>query len=198
MYYYDKENLQYRKYSPYYIVTRLLLIIVFIFLGSLTAVSYLIRDNKIQQNDKEIEIVKVCEYPTPHDLDFSKEELARYLIKINVQFPHIVLAQAEVESGNFKSNIFLENHNLFGMKEARIRPNLAVGTNRGHAYYTNWKESVMDYALWQCRYGTVRTEEEYFELLGKMYAEAPRYVQTLQATIRQNNLITYIQEIKEQ
>jgi uncharacterized FlgJ-related protein len=44
--------------------------------------------------------------------------------------------------------IFVENNNLFGMKEARVRLNLAKGTQYGHAYYDDWKESVSQIMLY--------------------------------------------------
>ena len=82
-----------------------------------------------------------------------------------------------------------ENHNLFGMKEARVRLNLAGGTQYGHAYYKNWEESVMDYALWYSTYAyKCKTEKQLFKLLDKQYAEAPAYVSSLQHIIKINNL----------
>jgi len=66
---------------------------------------------------------------------FSKEKMVEELKRLNVRFPHIVMAQSIIETGNFNSRIFRENHNLFGMKQATVRINTAVGTQHGHAYY---------------------------------------------------------------
>ena len=38
------------------------------------------------------------------------------------------------------------------MKQARARATTANGTQLGHAYYDDWKESVTDYALYQAAY----------------------------------------------
>jgi hypothetical protein len=115
---------------------------------------------------------------------FTKEALEDKIKSLNFKFPYIILAQSIQETGNYKSTIFRENNNLFGMKEARLRSNLAKGTNRGHAYYESWQESVIDYALYYSTYLTdIKTEGEYFEYLKQNYAEDPTYVERLKDII---------------
>ncbi len=109
--------------------------------------------------------------------EFSEVKLKEYIIGLNIKFPHIVFAQAKLESGYFKSTIFRENNNLFGMKIATRRPTTNKGENRGHAAFDSWKESVVDYAFYQARYlGDIRTEAEYIQYLKANYAEDPGYV----------------------
>jgi len=121
--------------------------------------------------------------------DFEQEKLIEKLSGLNFKFPHIVLAQSILETGHYESKIFKENHNLFGMKEARVRLNLAEGTQYGHAYYNNWEESIMDYALWYSTYAyKCKTEKQLYKLLDKQYAEADAYVSSLQHIIKINNL----------
>lgn len=120
---------------------------------------------------------------------FSQEKLAEMLVDLNVRFPHIVMAQAMIESGYFQSNIFRTNHNLFGMKQARARCTTAKGTELNHAYYHNWRESVYDYAFFQSRYlNDLRTEDQYLEYLDKNYAEAPEYDKAILKVIDRQNL----------
>jgi len=120
---------------------------------------------------------------------FTQTAFIDLLKDLNVKFPHIVLAQSIVETGHWTSNIFKENHNLFGMKQARIRVNTAKGTQYNHAYYHDWRESVYDYAFYQCRYlGGIRTEDEYFQYLSQSYAEAPDYVKILKGVIKKEKL----------
>lgn len=108
--------------------------------------------------------------------EFSKEALVEELKRLNIKYPHIVLAQAMIESGHFQSNIFRSNNNLFGMKEAKQRTTTARGTNLGHAYYDTWKESILDYAIFQSAYlRDLKTEEQYLSYLGANYAEASNY-----------------------
>jgi uncharacterized FlgJ-related protein len=107
---------------------------------------------------------------------FSEEKLKNYLVELNVKFPHIVHAQAVIESGHFKSQIFKNNHNLFGMKQARSRATTNSGSELGHAVYYHWRESVLDYALYQCAFlSKIHTEESYYQYLKENYAESPTY-----------------------
>ena len=64
----------------------------------------------------------------------TQEEIYKELIRQEVKCPDIVMAQILYETGHLESNRFQVQHNLFGMKEAKTRSNLAKGTNRGHAY----------------------------------------------------------------
>jgi hypothetical protein len=75
------------------------------------------------------------------------------------------------------------------MKEARRRVKTAKGTQLNHAYYDNWKESVYDYAFYQCRYmGRIDTETEYYQALDASYAEAGQYSLNLKRIIERENL----------
>lgn len=120
---------------------------------------------------------------------FTENKLIREIKGLNFRFPHIVLAQSKLETGNFKSGIFKENQNLFGMKEASVRINTAKGTNRGHAYYDSWKESLYDYAFYCSTYlSKIKKEELYFQYLSDSYAEDPNYVKRLKSIIEKENL----------
>ena len=125
-----------------------------------------------------------------HDSSFSQAKLVQMLKDLNVRFPHIVMAQAIIESGHFQSNIFRTNHNLFGMKQARMRCTTAKGTNLAHAYYDNWKESVYDYAFFQSRYlHDLKTEAQYLEYLDRNYAEAKNYDAAIKRVIENEGLL---------
>ena len=140
--------------------------------------------NKVQNLSQEEKLIVVREYN-----EFSEVKLIEKIKELNFRFPHIILAQSYQETGHYKSGIFLENNNLFGMKEAKLRSNLAKGTNRGHAYYETWQESVIDYALYYSTYlSDIKTEGEYFEYLKQNYAEDPTYVQRLKALINKKEL----------
>jgi uncharacterized FlgJ-related protein len=140
--------------------------------------------NKAQNLSQEDKLIVIREYN-----EFSENKLIEKITELNFRYPHIILAQAKLESGHFKSTIFLENNNMFGMKEAKLRANLAKGTNRGHAYYETWQESVIDYALYYSSYlRSINTEGEYFEYLRQNYAEDPTYVQRLKQIISKQDL----------
>ena len=185
IYKYDKTNLIYKRDFK----TMKIVVLTCI---SLVAISFLIgrytKIESLEEYEKELIVLNL----KAEENKFSKEKLVDILTELNVKFPHIVLAQSIVETGHWKSNIFKENHNLFGMKEAYVRVHTAKGTQNNHAYYENWIESVYDYAFYQCRYlSSISTEEEYFQYLSRSYAEAPNYVQSLKQTISKNNLKQY-------
>ena len=140
--------------------------------------------NKVENLSQEERLIVIREYS-----GFSESKLIEKIDQLNFRYPHIILAQAKLESGHFKSTIFLENNNMFGMKEAKLRANLAKGTNRGHAYYDTWQDCILDYALYYSTYlSDIRTEGEYFEYLKQNYAEDPTYVQRLKQIIKKQDL----------
>jgi len=110
---------------------------------------------------------------------FSQEKLKLKLKTLKLQHPEIIYAQALLESNNFKSNIFKQNNNLFGMKVASTRPTTALGLQLNHAYYSSWEESLIDYSLWQASFARNLTQEEYLNLLDRMYAEDKTYKKKL-------------------
>lgn len=59
-----------------------------------------------------------------------------------------IAAQAIHETGGFSSAICKENKNLFGMKQPSKRQTLAVGTNRGHAVYKTYEDSLRDFVYY--------------------------------------------------
>lgn len=61
----------------------------------------------------------------------------------------LIYAQAYHETGNFKSDIFKEGNNLFGMRKPKIRPNKVSGENRGHGTFKSLFDSVCDYFMRQ-------------------------------------------------
>lgn len=121
---------------------------------------------------------------------FSEDKMVEKIKELGFKYPHIVMAQAILETGHFKSPVFQENHNLFGMKEATSRLNLAKGTQNNHASYSNWEDSVMDYALWSSTYANkAQSENEYFQILNSLgYAEDGTYEMKLKEIIQKYDL----------
>lgn len=120
---------------------------------------------------------------------FSEDRLVEMMVELGIKIPYIPYAQSKLETGNWKSSVFIENHNLFGMKEATRRVSTAKGSNKGHAYYDTWRESVYDYAFYQCSYlGSIKTESDYFQYLAATYAEDTAYVDKLKRIIQNEGL----------
>lgn len=96
----------------------------------------------------------------------NAENLLSELIKQDVKFPHIVLAQAKLETGNFTSRLCKTHNNLFGLKH-----------RKGYYSFKTWQESVTGYKNWvQYKYKS----GDYYEFLDRIgYAEDPSYIQKL-------------------
>jgi len=179
LYYYSKQKLDFTNVT-HKVVIGILGYTAFLILSTFILTHNSDRREVIETITPEERMVVINENNTK----FSSDTLIYMLKELNVKFPHIVLAQSIVETGHWTSKIFLENNNLFGMKEAYVRVHTAKGTQYGHAYYENWEESVYDYAFYQCRYlGAIRTEDEYFNYLSNSYAEAPNYIKILKQVI---------------
>lgn len=182
MYYkFNKETLLPEKVS----VTGKTLTGIGVAIGLLLVLGFTVKPkDKIQTLSQEEKLIVIREYN-----EFSEQKLIEKIKQLNFKYPHIILAQAKLESGHFKSTIFLENNNMFGMREAKLRANLAKGTNRNHAYYDSWQDCVLDYALYYSTYlYKIKTEGEYFEYLRQNYAEDPTYVQRLKEMIKKQDL----------
>ena len=188
LYTYCKESLSYKKLTPkrtHGAILGILIIFGYVILTSMIA-------GAKEEGFKEALDIPVEEVVVVLEEDankFSQDALVEELKRLNVRFPHIVLAQAILETGYYESRIYNENNNLFGMKQARARATTALGTQLGHAYYNDWKESVTDYALYQAAYlNKLRTEKKYLNYLDKNYAEAKDYDKKLEVIIEREKL----------
>ena len=182
LYKYDKNDLKFVKTKLAHKIALGSVIVVSIISFSIGRV---LRIQALDKYEKEFLILNLQSEKNK----FTKEKFADELKRLNVKFPYIVMAQSIIETGHWTSNVFKENHNLFGMKQANVRINTANGTQNGHAYYDDWYQSVYDYAFYQCRYlGGIDTEDEYYTYLGSSYAEAGNYVQVVKSTVEKEKL----------
>jgi hypothetical protein len=145
LYKFDKKTLTYRKVSwtngSYYI---LLLIVIFFMSFNISATV----DKKITEHKVEDKIMIIL----AEQNKFTSEKLIAKIKEMHFQFPYIIYAQALIETDHFKSRIFLENNNLFGMKEASKRINVSKGSQYNHAFYNNWSDSLLDYGFYYATY----------------------------------------------
>ena len=127
-----------------------------------------------QLKDAEIDSLK-NELDSLHDL--SWEAISYWLEYYDVKHRDVVKRQIMLETGNLTSRICIENRNLFGMREPRVRETTALGTKNHHAYYASYHASIRDYALWQSY--SYKGGDYYAFLSSVGYATAPHYIQTL-------------------
>ena len=109
----------------------------------------------------------------PNDSITVKDvEMAVYSLPF--KFKKIVVAQAVLETGWFKSKNFKTNNNLFGMRVPYNRMTTADSSINGYAHYKKWEESVIDYYLMiSVRNDIIKmnTEAEYYKYLDVTYSE---------------------------
>ena len=161
---------------------RILFIIIF-FIHSLPIQNSIrvFDDYDIFQIEKYLFYRKVMNEP------FSEELFIKSMYYENIKYPEVVLLQAQLETGFYKSDIFLNGNNLFGMKYPKFRNTVAIGTYKGHSQYEHWIDSVRDYKLWQEWYLSLGwridiTQDYTFYMLFLKeigYAEDPRYLHKL-------------------
>lgn len=106
-----------------------------------------------------------------------QDGLMEALIYYDVKYPHIVYAQALIETGNFKSSLCLNDNNLFGLYNSR--------RSRYHRF-DHWTESVIAYKDFiQYRY---KPPEDYYKFLQRIgYAEDPNYISKLKGIVNRND-----------
>ena len=178
LYKYDKNTLAYRKVKRwnwgYYL------------LGVMTI--FFLKLNISAKADREITEDKIMVILAERN-HFSSEKLISKIKEMHFQFPHIIYAQALLETDHFNSRIFKENNNIFGMREATKRINVAQGSQYDHAFYNNWLDSVYDYGFYYASYlSKLTTEVEYFNYLSDYYAEDTAYIVKLKEIITKEKL----------
>lgn len=96
----------------------------------------------------------------------ARQDVLKELHKQKVPHPTIVLAQARLESGNFKSDFYKRTNNLFGLKKGKK-----------YASYKTWRDSVTDYKK---RISSRYTKGSYYAFLQRIgYAKNKDYVKLL-------------------
>ena len=68
--------------------------------------------------------------------------------KFTPEMARLLVAQAAHETGNFTSQLFKEQNNLFGMRHPRIRKTYSIGEKSGHAVFASVQDSIKDYKIY--------------------------------------------------
>lgn len=181
-YYSSKRNKEKRISLLFVVYLIFLQPIMFYFIGRLEV-------SKPSENIVKNIVIKECLHDDDY-LEFTEENLLFYINKFNIRFPELVFTQAYHETGGFKSELFINQNNLFGMKVPKVRAFVSECSNCEMSSYKNmklagWQVSLLDYALWQNKYNKFKNEEKYLEYLDKVYAEDPKYVQKLKILKKQ-------------
>ena len=111
---------------------------------------------------------------SPKQDSVSMDNLIYTVWSLPFKYKKIIVAQAVLETGWFKSKNFVVNNNLFGMKKPNTRVTTSDSANNGYAHYNNWRHSVIDYYLLQSTTESIyptHSEHEYYRYLDRIYSE---------------------------
>lgn len=153
-----------------YIISHGAFLLLGILLGVVFTVQIHAAQKQIERNEEKTENVS-AEWKTDH-LILNKANLLNELKVQGVKFPEIVLAQAILETGHFKSYICRNNNNLFGLKS-------------GNTYmkFTHWTESVAAYKEYIQNWK--KPPKDYYKYLKDLgYAKDPEYTKKLKEIVR--------------
>jgi flagellum-specific peptidoglycan hydrolase FlgJ len=104
----------------------------------------------------------------------------KFINEIGMKYPDVVFAKAVLESGHFKSKLFLNKNNLFGMKKAVHRTTLGQGNANDYVYFKSIEESIIDYKLYQMQFiDEVDSQNEYIKRICKSYSTNGNYEKLL-------------------
>jgi flagellum-specific peptidoglycan hydrolase FlgJ len=139
----------------------MVILVASIFIAGLISLSQIHKNNEILDLPKPTIIADTVRIDT-----FSENALIIELHELKMLAPNIVLAQAKLETGNFKSYLFKKSNNLFGFRNFN-----------GYIKYDSWKSSVKAYKDWQTR---KYKGGDYYDFLEHInYAEDTLYVYKL-------------------
>jgi len=159
----------------YYIITIVLILFMLIKSSTFSKEKYYSTFYKSKEDLQKI-IYKLG------DLQLTEENFLTASKLFNIQYPHIVLKQALLESGHFRSKVFRKTNNMFGMKVPKRRETFAITTKKtksGYTYFTSWLHSLADYKLWQGNQIIITNYYDY--LVKRNYAECIIYKEKLTA-----------------
>jgi len=161
-----------------------LILIIFI-IGIATGITFteVFNSRKVDALKKQVDKTTCLEEKI--DINCFRDNLEKHKIK----FSHIVLAQAILESSNFKSQVFKNNLNCFGMRVAAQRFTFAINSHDYGTYakYESVEDCILDYKAFQIQNALfITTDAEYFKLLSNIYAEDKSYISKLKQIIKKN------------
>lgn len=127
---------------------------------------------EVSKTEVQIDCIKL-EQPEFLMSNNPEEDLVAVLEYYEVQHLDIVKAQAILETGHFRSKVFREYNNLFGLYDSR---------KKDYYRFNHWSESVKGYIDFiQYRY---EPPEDYYHFLDRIgYAEDPNYISKVKSIV---------------
>ena len=149
-------------------IPRIVHVLVGILLGMMLGKALLPKEST---ESSKIEAVPDIVWRCDH-FALNKENVYRELLIQKVDFPEIVLKQAILETGNFKSYGCLTRNNLFGLRKK----------DGDYMSFEHWTFSVAAYKMYIQKYS--KPPEDYYQYLQDLgYAEDPNYITKLKQIV---------------
>lgn len=141
-------------------------------LGILLTVQYYAASESLEQKSEDnVSIVWRINH-----FKLSDENLFNELVAQGVEYPEIVLAQAVLETGHYKSAACLHKNNLFGLRHSD-------GT---YMHFAHWTDAVAAYRKYIQKWDK-KPPNDYYEYLDKLgYAEDSSYTAKLKELVKKN------------
>jgi hypothetical protein len=105
-----------------------------------------------------------------HDIQPSDSTVLAELMKEGCVLPTVAVAQAKIESGNYKSEVCVKNKNMFGIRYHKCQ--FVSGQNLNHATYNSFRDNIKCY---------IHVQNRYLTNIDGVYAESPVYISTLKS-----------------
>lgn len=162
-------------------------IILLIYIGTLygTLKDVLKENEEYKEVIKTEEVMLSLEYSIGYWFINKPDEindsiLYNFLKENGAWYPDILLKQAKIESGNYSSNVYKTNNNLYGMRRVYRRQTTQSGENNGYGTYNNWCLSVLDRLLLDMFvFKNEKPSREAYLKAMECYAEDPNYINKL-------------------
>ena len=147
-----------------------------ILIGIILGICFTIWGQAMYQQAEESENKEVANVKwRQNHFKLNESNLQDELLAQGVQFPEIVMAQAILETGHFKSYACINKNNLFGLRKGD-------GT---YMSFDHWTDAVAAYRKYIQKWDD--PPNDYYEYLDRLgYAEDSSYVAKVKEIVRQN------------
>ena len=135
-------------------------------------------NRQVQDFNKRLAVLSGKDTPIYNNVgaatdELNIENLYAALKRHGIKYPKIVLAQAILETGAFRSRVCRENNNLFGLRHSK-----------GYYAFEHWEESVIAYRD-KVQYKH-RDNENYYSFLRRIgYSTSKDYVRRVREIVNQ-------------
>ena len=133
--------------------------------------------NEVENNKPPDIKVEIIENKPSFYSKSPQKGLMEALNYYEVKHPEIVYAQAILETGHFRSKVYRECNNLFGLYNSRTQ---------SYYKFDHWSESVVAYIDYvQYKY---KPPNDYYQFLKELpYATDPNYINKVKEIVKQND-----------